>query len=398
MVAPEAACANLQRLASAGRRRRATASTRRSTTRRRGVPRGQTKARGALVHGAPPGHEPARARARCCSTSRCSGASRPTRALQATLLLLQERVPTDARRSCPTPTRSAGRRSAARARDRDAAARVHRPRRAAPEVQLLSNGRYHVMVTQRRRRLQPLEGPGRHALARGRHARRLGQLLLPARRRQRRVLVDRAPADAAQAPTDYEAIFTEGRAEFRRRDARHRHAHRDRRLARGRHRAAPHPHHQPAAARAHDRGHQLLPRWCWRRRADALHPAFSKLFVQTEILERPPAVLCTRRAARAGGCDAVDVPPDGGARARGDGDVSAGRSHETDRARFIGRGRTLRAPAAMVERGPLSNSAGLGARPDRGEPLRASTLEPDQTVTVDLVTGVGRRRATTAWR
>ena len=35
---------------------------------------------------------------------------------------------------------------------------------------------------------------------------------------ERRVLVDRAPADAASAPSSYEAIFSQGRAEFRRRD------------------------------------------------------------------------------------------------------------------------------------------------------------------------------------
>jgi cyclic beta-1,2-glucan synthetase len=39
------------------------------------------------------------------------------------------------------------------------------PDTPVPEVQLLSNGRYHVMVTNAGRRLQPLERPGRDALA-----------------------------------------------------------------------------------------------------------------------------------------------------------------------------------------------------------------------------------------
>ena len=42
------------------------------------------------------------------------------------------------------------------------------PNTPMPEVQLLSNGRYHVMVTNAGRRLQPLEGPRRDALARRR--------------------------------------------------------------------------------------------------------------------------------------------------------------------------------------------------------------------------------------
>ncbi len=126
-----------------------------------------------------------------------------------------------------------------------------------PEVQLLSNGRYHVMVTQCRRRLQPLEGPRGHALARGRDARRLGQLLLPARRRRAASSGRRRTSRPGSARRRYEAIFSEGRAEFRRRDDGHRHAHRDRRLARGRHRAAPRAHHQPQPRAAHDRGDEL---------------------------------------------------------------------------------------------------------------------------------------------
>jgi hypothetical protein len=39
------------------------------------------------------------------------------------------------------------------------------PHTASPEVQLLSNGRYHVMLTNEWRRLQPLERLGCHALA-----------------------------------------------------------------------------------------------------------------------------------------------------------------------------------------------------------------------------------------
>ena len=47
---------------------------------------------------------------------------------------------------------------------------------------------------------------------------------------------------------------------------------------------------------------------------------------------------------------------------------SAAISYETDRVRFIGRGRTLAAPQALTRAGALSGSAGLGARPDRRDP------------------------------
>ena len=67
-------------------------------------------------------------------------------------------------------------------------------------------------------------------------------------------------------------------------------------------------------------------------------------------------------------------------------------THETDRARFIGRGGSLRAPAAMFGGEALSNSQGSVL-----DPVAASrcsiTLEPDQTVIVDLVIGVGDQRA-----
>ena len=120
--------------------------------------------------------------------------------------------------------------------------------------------------------------------------------------------------------------------------------------------------------------------------ADALHPAFSKLFVQTEIVRRKQAVLCTRRP-----------------RARDEqhgwllhlmtvsGIEHAAPSFETDRARFIGRGRTLANPHALSQAAALSNSEGSVLDPIFS--IRHSfTLEPDQTATVDIVTGAAATR------
>ena len=97
-----------------------------------------------------------------------------------------------------------------------ATARLHHAEHAGPEVHLLSNGRYHVHGHRRGRRLQPLARPRGHALAGGPDARRLGHVLLPPRRRERRVLVD-AHQPTLRRPDGYEAIFSQGAREFRRR-------------------------------------------------------------------------------------------------------------------------------------------------------------------------------------
>ena len=87
--------------------------------------------------------------------------------------------------------------------------------------------------------------------------------------------------------------------------------------------------------------------------ADATHPAFSKLFVQTESVKDGRILLATRR--RRGPSE----PEVWAAHfAVVDGQESGAFEFETDRARFLGRGRTLRNARAMQDRGALSNTAG----------------------------------------
>ena len=199
MVAPEAACPNLQRLAAEGCAGQygfyeaidytPVAPAARATQRRR-----------AVVHGPPPGHEPAVAGLRAAGPA------------DAAALRVRPAVPGDRRCCCrsafPRRTRRSTRtppKLAAIARDRrrpgDAGARVQRPRhadaRGAAAVQRPLSRDGH----QRRRRLQPLEGPRRHPLARGRDLRQLGHVLLPPRRGRRRVLVDDAISRRSSAPT-----------------------------------------------------------------------------------------------------------------------------------------------------------------------------------------------------
>jgi cellobiose phosphorylase len=125
--------------------------------------------------------------------------------------------------------------------------------------------------------------------------------------------------------------------------------------------------------------------------ADVQHPAFGKLFVQTEIVEGLAALLANRRPRAEKDPSpwmfhlmAVHAP-------RGEDNVGPV-THETDRARFIGRGGTLKNPAAMFGGEALSNSQGSVLDPVAASRCQV-VLEPDQTVLVDLVIGVGDTRA-----
>ncbi|MBD9481519.1 cyclic beta 1-2 glucan synthetase [Pseudomonas sp. PDM14] len=303
---------------------------------------------------------------------------------QATALLLQERVPKSAAQYL----------HAASAPEADAAARAVEtklrvytdPDRRRPAVQLLSNGNYHVMVSS----------------AGGGYS-RCNELAVT--RWQEDISGDNwgmfcylrdvasgafwsaAHQPALQRTASYEAIFTDARAEFRVRE-------RD------------FDSHSEIVVSPEDnielRRLTLTNRARVRRSleltsyaevvlapaiADALHPAFSKLFVQTELLPALQAILCTRRprashdatpwmchllAAHGVDIDAI--------------------SYETDRARFIGRGRSAVNPAAM-DRGAEQLSGSAGSVLDPIVAIRCRiTLDPGQSATIDLVTGIGDTR------
>ncbi len=120
--------------------------------------------------------------------------------------------------------------------------------------------------------------------------------------------------------------------------------------------------------------------------ADEAHPAFSNLFVQTEFSRPSSSILCTRRAR-----SAEEKPPwllhlmvgEGGTQ----GDISC----ETDRYKFVGRGRSLANPAAMQKVAPLSDTAGPVLDPIISL-RRTVTLQPDETAVLNFVTGVTENR------
>ena len=125
--------------------------------------------------------------------------------------------------------------------------------------------------------------------------------------------------------------------------------------------------------------------------AEALHPAFSNLFVQTEIIRQQRAILCTRRPRSQSeqtpwmfhlmavhGAETGEV------------------SYETDRMQFIGRGNTVENPQAMSGvagffTGALSDSEGSVLDPIVAIRYRI-TLDPEESVTINIVSGIGETR------
>ncbi|HEY1707520.1 MAG TPA: glucoamylase family protein [Rhizomicrobium sp.] len=86
---------------------------------------------------------------------------------------------------------------------------------------------------------------------------------------------------------------------------------------------------------------------------DDAHPAFSKLFVQTEYLHETGALVANRRP-RGSSDPAIWAAHLSIVDGKTVGDVQ----YETDRGKFLARNRTARAPAAILGGWPLSNSAG----------------------------------------
>ncbi|TBU97986.1 cyclic beta 1-2 glucan synthetase [Stutzerimonas kirkiae] len=302
---------------------------------------------------------------------------------QATALLLQERVPKNAAQylhaanGLPVDTT---------ARISESKLRVYtEPNRKHPAVQLLSNGRYHVMVS---------NAGGGYSRCNEMAVTRWREDITCDNAGMFCYLRDIASGDfwsSAHQPTlrrteGYEAIFTDARAEFRVRE-RDFDVHTEIVVS---------PEDDIELRRLHisnrGRSRRILELTSYAEvvlappLADALHPAFSKLFVQTELLPSLQAILCSRRPRSS----AESTPWLCHLLAAHGVDIEA-ISYETDRARFIGRGRNLSHPAAM-EADTLSGTAGAVLDPIVAIRCRI-VLEAGQSATIDLVTGVGDSRS-----
>ena len=308
--------------------------------------------------------------------------------VRATELLLQERVP---KKGATLHPHAAEVSAAARPPSADVGTFMRvftNPDMPVPEVHLLSNGRYHVMAT--------------HA---GGSASRWRELAVTRWREDASTdawgtfiyLRDRDSGrywSTAHQPTlrhadHYEAIFVQARAEYRRRDQ------------------AVEAHTEICVSPEDDveiRRVTLTNQSSRRRHievtsyaevvlaplsADLAHRAFSNLFVHSEILPERQAILCTRRPRTPG-----EQVPWMFHLLAAPGVVADEPSYETDRARFIGRGRTVANPLVLdnPKRPPaLSNTAGPVLDPIVAI-RRMLTLSPDESASVQIISGVADTR------
>ncbi len=120
--------------------------------------------------------------------------------------------------------------------------------------------------------------------------------------------------------------------------------------------------------------------------ADLAHRSFSNLFVQTEILTERQAILCTRRPRTPG-----EKVPWMFHLLAAPGAMADTPSYETDRAKFIGRGRTVTKPLALDGSDRLSNTEGSVLDPIVA--IRSTiTLATDESAIVQIISGVADTR------
>lgn len=116
---------------------------------------------------------------------------------------------------------------------------------------------------------------------------------------------------------------------------------------------------------------------------DRSHPAFNKLFIQTEVLEEFSGLLAFRRLR------SPDDSPIWAAHVLASSQPLESFEYETDRARFIGRGKDLKHPAAVDEK--LSKTQGTVLDPVFSL-RRRIVLEPGERVKVAFITCVADNR------
>jgi len=120
--------------------------------------------------------------------------------------------------------------------------------------------------------------------------------------------------------------------------------------------------------------------------ADAAHPAFSNLFIETEFIAAENALLAHRRLRSS------DEPPIWGVHVVVvEGELVGAVQYETDRGRFLGRGRSTSNPIAVMEDRPLSNTTGAVLDPVFSLRRRVR-IQPGETVTCSYTTGVANSR------
>lgn len=121
--------------------------------------------------------------------------------------------------------------------------------------------------------------------------------------------------------------------------------------------------------------------------ADMAHPAFAKMFIETEYLPEFEALVATRRRR------SPTEPEIWAAHfAITDGEITAAPQYETDRLNFLGRGRSIGNASALVEDRPLSNTVGTVLDPVFSLRQRLS-IEPGGVARIAFWTVLAASRA-----
>jgi cyclic beta-1,2-glucan synthetase len=302
--------------------------------------------------------------------------------IQATELLLQERRPRDVAVGHP---RTEELRPAAPMGLQTQERRFFSPHQAMPQTQLLSNGRYTVMIT--------ASGSGYSrwrdlALTRWHEdsTREDSGSYIFLRDIDTGATWSAGFQPTAAEPATYAATFTEDRAQIERTDA----------TLTTMLEVVVSPEDDAEVRRVSitnggRRGREIeVTSFCElvmsSRAGDAAHPAFSKLFVQTERGGSGGALLATRRRRTA------EEPELWMAHhAVTEGKLSQAAEVETDRARFLGRGREIRSPAAMMPGHRLSGTVGTVLDPVFALRVRIR-IAPGATARIHFWTEVAQSR------
>jgi cyclic beta-1,2-glucan synthetase len=303
--------------------------------------------------------------------------------VQATELLLQERVPREAIVSEPRPAEGA---TALPAVPVIASRRFRSPHTASPHTHFLSNGRYTAAVTHAGGGFSVWHGL---AVTRQREDRTsdAGAHLIYLRDPWSGEVWSPTFLPTDREPDEYDVTFELDKATFRRRDGDF-----ETRLE-----IAVSPEDDVEVRRLSITNHGSRPREIEvtsyteivlaRPEDDLAHPAFGKLFVETEHDAQNAGLLFSRRPR------GKDEQPIWGFHVLGvDGRLGGAVEWETDRAQFIGRGRSTANPIALDGR-PLSGATGPVLDPVAALRDRVR-LVPGAFVRVTFATGIAPDRET----
>jgi cyclic beta-1,2-glucan synthetase len=303
--------------------------------------------------------------------------------IQATELLLQERVPRDVTATPPSVSMSS---TKVHEIERPSVWQSASPHSATPATQLLSNGRYSVMLTAAGSGYSAWRGLAVTRWREDATCDNWGSYVF-LRDVESGEVWSAAYQPIGSEPESYEVTFNEDRAEFARYDG-----------DLGTNLQVLVSAEDDAEVRRvtisnfGDRSREievtsyaelvLAP-----QTADVAHPAFSKLFIETEYLPKLGALVATRRRR---------APTESEVWAAHlaviEGESVGKREFETDRARFLGRGGSVRAPVAAITGRPLSG--GVGAVLDPIFALRRRVrIAPGATVRVDFWTMIASSRS-----